>query len=33
VLAIVLPLAIAGMLLWRTQGAMVWLSGMLSYCL
>jgi hypothetical protein len=29
----VLPLLLLGLWLWREQGAMVWLSGFIAYCL
>lgn len=32
VVAVLLPLALAGGLLWRDQGAMIWLSGFTAYC-
>ncbi|WP_274378994.1 hypothetical protein [Sphingomonas cavernae] len=32
VVAILLPLLVLGWLLWRDQGAMVWLSGFIAYC-
>lgn len=31
-LAIMLPLLFAGLLLWRSQGVMVWLQGAIAYC-
>lgn len=31
--AVVAPLALAGWLLWRDQGALVWLGGFVAYCL
>ncbi|HEY0625358.1 MAG TPA: hypothetical protein VGD10_01360 [Allosphingosinicella sp.] len=28
-----LPLLLLGLRLWRDQGAMIWLSGFIAYCL
>jgi len=30
---IALPLIAAGLALWRSQGAMIWLQGTIAYCL
>jgi hypothetical protein len=32
-LLLALPLIAAGILLWRSQGAMIWLQGVAAYCL
>jgi len=31
--AIAVPLIVAGWLLWRSQGVMIWLQGAIAYCL
>lgn len=33
VAAIAVPLAAIGWLLWRDQGALIWLGGFIAYCL
>jgi len=32
-LAILAPLLLAGFALWRSDGAVVWLQGIMAYCL
>lgn len=32
-LILMLPFVAAGLLLWRSQGAMIWLQGAIAYCL
>jgi hypothetical protein len=32
-LVLALPLIAAGVVLWQSQGAMIWLQGIVAYCL